>query len=239
MSERDSPMRDAEAERAVMGAVGCNPEFNALPAQAAAILGQVCADPTSSMERVTKAINVMRAEGAIEPISGVGPIGAKAVIRFENLAYENRYRIRMRELRWADWRFEPPPSPVRPPIDNISGPWLPIAAFSASMQPRLRDALEQKMIWTRTDADELVAESDYLPFHDASQEATYIPLSRFRHNPGFVEHLLADHTQSPILTVRSGIVCVSWNVINEYAATGSSSLQYELEPDDVPLFAPF
>lgn len=82
----------------------------------------------------------------------------------------------------------------------------------------------------------MIAESDYVICHKASCEGPFRPLTAFSQNPSFVNFLLAEHAAE--LVDRNGLVCVPWDVVNHYTAPGASPLDWELDPQDIPIHGP-
>lgn len=225
MRFKSPPPRDPAAERAIMGASAVTPKFDTLATTAIAILAQVCTDQTVAAERVGETMISMVSRGALEWED------ASVAVRFEHLTCENRARIRA-----SQWGFDWPPKVATVTQEPLE-PWLPVAIFLPSMQEALRYCLEEGVIMPRMRGDEsMIAESDYLPCHQASIEGPFLPLTAFSENPPFIKLLLAAHAAE--LVVRNGRVCVPWQVVNDYAATGASPLDWELDPHAIPICGP-
>lgn len=220
--EAPAPL-DHAAERAIMGASAIVPQFDRVAAAATAILGQVCRDENVATKRVEETIISMFSRGALERVE------AGVAVRFEHLAYEIRAQVRAKQ-----WGFKWPRNAATLERETPE-PWLPLGAFMPSMQDALRRYLAEGLISSCMRGGELmIAESDYLICHKASCEGPFLPLAAF--DQLFVDLLRAEHATE--LVIRSGVVCVPWNVVNDYSAPGSSPLDWELDPQDVPIHGP-
>lgn len=105
------------------------------------------------------------------------------------------------------------------------------------MQDALRHFLENGLILScMREGEPMIAESDFLPCHEASCEGPFRPLAAFSDNPAFVDLLVAEHAAE--LVVRNGLVCVPWDVVNHYTTPGASPLDWELDPRDIPMHGP-
>ena len=198
-------------------------EFDRVATTATAILAQVCADETVAAKRVEETIISMFSRGALERVE------AGVAVRFEHLAYEIRAQVRAKQ-----WGFKWPRNAATLERETPE-PWLPLAIFEPSMQDALRHFLADGLISSCMRAGELmIAESDYLICHKASCEGPFLPLAAF--DELFVDLLRAEHAIE--LVVRSGVVCVPWHVLDDYSAPGASPLDWELDPQDVPIHGP-